>query len=61
MKSKHKRSLIREYYGCFIYRQTEPGYKLPWYTIAPSLAADTLDGIKELVRNHVKGAKCRRT
>jgi hypothetical protein len=41
------------YRGINIYRQTEPGYKLPWYTIAPSMAADTLAGIKDLIRAHV--------
>jgi hypothetical protein len=43
------------YRGVYIFRQTEPGYKLRWYTIVPNLAADTLAGIKRLIAEHVDG------
>lgn len=43
------------YRGVNIYRQTEPGHKLRWYTIVPRLAADTLEGIKQLIRELVDG------
>jgi hypothetical protein len=45
--------LIHTYRGVNIYRQLEPGHKLRWYSIVPNLAADTLDGIKQLIREHV--------
>jgi hypothetical protein len=35
--------------GRIIHRNTEPGYKLRWYCIGIG-AADTLKGIKELIR-----------
>lgn len=41
------------YRGVNIYRQVEPDYKLSWYSIVPHLAADTLAGLKALIRNHV--------
>ena len=40
----------REYMGRTIYRSEPGSHKLPWYTIGPSMAADTLAGIKELIR-----------
>lgn len=40
------------YRGVHIWRQDIPG-KLRWYTIIPNLAADTLAGIKELIRKEV--------
>jgi hypothetical protein len=40
------------YRGVNIYRNTEPN-KLKWYTIAPSQAADTLAGIKQLIQKRV--------
>lgn len=40
----------REYRGVFIYRNTEPG-RLRWYTVSPRLAADTLAGIKQLIKD----------
>jgi hypothetical protein len=33
-----------------IYRNTEQGYSLRWYSISPRLAADTLQGLKELIK-----------
>ena len=36
------------YYGADIYRNDEPGYKLRW--TSGWLAADTLDGIRQLIR-----------
>ena len=43
------------YYGINIYRNTEPGYRLRWTTgSSPKLAADTLAGIRELIREHIK-------
>jgi hypothetical protein len=41
------------YRGVNIYRSDEPGYRLRWTTIAPRLAADTLDGIKALIRDRL--------
>jgi hypothetical protein len=41
------------YRGINIYHQLEPGYRLRWYTIVPNMAADTLTGIKSLIRSHV--------
>jgi hypothetical protein len=41
------------YRGMNIYRHVKPDLRLRWYTIAPSFAADTLAGIKELIRHHV--------
>ena len=46
--------LIHTYMGFNIYRNEEPGYKLRWYTVAPSLAADTLAGMRQLIRHHMK-------
>lgn len=40
----------REYMGRTIYHQDSPG-RLPWYTIGPTMAADTLAGIKALIRD----------
>ena len=40
----------REYMGRTIYRNPPGSHRLPWYTIGPSLAADTLKGIKELIK-----------
>lgn len=37
------------YYGVFIYRNTNPA-GLRWITISPSFAADTLEGIRYLIR-----------
>jgi hypothetical protein len=41
------------YRGINIYRNTEPGYKLRWYSIVPNLAANTLMGIKQLIQELV--------
>lgn len=38
------------YFGVNIYRNTEPGPRLCWSTVAPSLAADSLKGIRELIK-----------
>lgn len=46
------------YFGINIYRNTEFGYKLRWtsgFTSKGRFAADTLDGIKNLIRDYVKG------
>lgn len=44
--------MIREYYGVLIHRNTEP-HKLRWWAFTPNgrVAADTLAGIKELIRD----------
>jgi hypothetical protein len=39
----------RLYRGVFIYRNG-PGHALRYYTITPRLAADTLEGIKQAIR-----------
>jgi hypothetical protein len=46
---------VHTYRGMNIYRNDEPGHKVRWYTVAPSLGADTLEGIKRLIRKHVDG------
>lgn len=38
------------YKGVNIYQNTQPGYRLRWYAIAPNFAADTLAGIKQLIK-----------
>ncbi len=38
------------YLGVNIYRNTEPGSRLRWSTVAPSLAADSLKGIRQLIK-----------
>jgi hypothetical protein len=45
------------YFGVFIWRKTTPGYQLPWTAVVNGdmLAADTLAGIRELIREHTKG------
>lgn len=40
------------YRGINIYRNA-PGHRLRWFSIAPSLAADTLAGMKALIRETV--------
>ena len=42
----------RIYLGCNIERKTSPGYALPWsaYVNGHFVYADTLAGIKELIR-----------
>jgi hypothetical protein len=44
--------LAREYKGCTIWYSTEPGYRLRWtaMTARGQVAADTLAGIKQLIR-----------
>lgn len=42
------------YRGILIYRNTNPA-GLRWITISPSYAADTLDGIRHLIRTNGKG------
>jgi len=37
------------YHGITIYRNTDPGYRLRWYAIGVG-AADTLAGLKQLIR-----------
>lgn len=51
------------YYGISIYRNTEPGYKLRWFSetipdlqIVGRFTADTLDGIRSLIRYYVTNA-----
>lgn len=42
----------RTYYGIDIHYNAEPGYRLKWWAFTPSgqVSADTLDGIKQLIR-----------
>lgn len=40
----------REYFGRTIFYLPRPG-RLPWTTVNPGFSADTLAGIKELIRN----------
>lgn len=47
----------REYMGRTIYRNEPGSGRLPWCTIGPSLAADTLKGIKELIREEQETIK----
>lgn len=45
--------MSRKYLGVYINRKSEPGYALPWTARLDSgeqLAADTLVGIKELIK-----------
>lgn len=44
------------YYGCFINRKTGNGYQLKYttYVNGRSVAADTIQGIKELIRYYKK-------
>jgi hypothetical protein len=51
-KPRRQPRLIITYFGVNIYRNTEPGYRLRWSTIAPNLAADTLAGIRQLIREN---------
>lgn len=46
---------IHTYRGVNIYRNEGVSYRLRWYTVVPNLAADTLAGIKQLIREHVDG------
>ena len=50
--------MVREYMGRLLERDSSPGYRLPWsaYTGETFLYADTLAGLKELIR-HAKGKK----
>lgn len=42
----------RWYMGCHLWRDTSPGYRLPWstYTGETFLYADTLAGLKQLIK-----------
>lgn len=45
--------MFRAYLGVSIYRKSEPGYALPWtakLNSGESLAADTLAGIKQMIK-----------
>lgn len=44
---------MRSYMGHLIHRNAGPGYRLRWYCIGIG-AADTLAGMKELIREMVK-------
>ena len=46
--------LIHTYMSFNIYRNEEPGYKLRWYTVAPMFSANTLAGVRDLIREHLK-------
>ena len=46
-----KLKLIHEYRGVTIFRNTEPGFRLRWSALG--FAADTLAGIKSLIRESV--------
>ena len=41
--------LHHTYYGVTLWRNTEPGYRLRWSALG-GFAADTLAGLKQLVR-----------
>lgn len=45
--------LYHEYMGTIIWRNTEPGYALRWYSLGYG-AADTLAGMKQLIRESLK-------
>ena len=47
--------LIHYYMGVIIWRNTDPN-KLRWYTVEPWYAADTLNGIKQLIKEHRNGS-----
>jgi hypothetical protein len=49
MKTKPLKCLT--YMGCIIWRNDEPGYRLRWSSIGIG-AADTLAGMKRLIREH---------
>lgn len=42
--------MARTYMGVNIYRNEPGANRLRYYTVSPSLAADTLEGIKALIR-----------
>lgn len=45
--------MFRRYLGVYIYRNSEPGYALPWtarLNSGESLAADTIAGIKQMIK-----------
>lgn len=44
------------YKGCNIYRNTEPGFHLPWISYVDGLFvyADTLQGIKRMIKGTEK-------
>jgi hypothetical protein len=42
------------YFGIFIYRKTTFGPQLRWTTVEGGLAADTLAGIRQLIRSSKK-------
>ena len=53
--------MIRTYLGVNIYRESEPGYALPWTARLDNgqqLAADTLAGIKQLIKDNIKNDYC---
>lgn len=43
------------YRGINIYRYDPSDNRLRWYTVVPGMAADSLAGIKQLIREHVDG------
>lgn len=47
---------MRTYFGCVLNRSTTPGYALRWTAFTPKgqVAADTLSGLKELIRARCK-------
>lgn len=56
---KRQPRLIVEYRGCAIFRNTSPGYALRWQTTCNGLrlAADTLAGVKALIRETLESDK----
>ena len=47
----YNRRNVVVYRGVNIYRHTShEGHKLPWHTVAPSRVADTLEGMRRLIR-----------
>lgn len=49
MKKRKKGPACREYFGVMIWRNDTPGYRLRWSALG-GFAADTLEGIKQLIR-----------
>jgi hypothetical protein len=51
-----------KYYGVYIHRNTEPGYRLRYTALCfgKPLAADTIDGMKSLIRENITHRPLRR-
>jgi hypothetical protein len=53
MKPKNIRPRVYSYRGVFIYRASMNSSGIRWHTISPNLRADTLAGIKRLIRENL--------